>query len=174
MLRHDQRSSHAMKTPIRASNPLGFTFDSYFVNVFEIRPQFLIRNILRHDPRFAFYMKTAIRASNPLGLANTTRTDRHDPRPSHAKKTSIRAYQIHSVSQIKRESIGFTHLHNKTFDSYFMNVFEILPQFLIRNMLRHDPRSAYAMKTSIRASNPLGLANTTRTDRFHSLAQQDF
>ncbi|KAF7820968.1 uncharacterized protein G2W53_026423 [Senna tora] len=30
------------------------------------------------------------------------------------------------------------------------------------------------MTTPIRASNPLGFANTTRTDVFHSLVQQGF
>ncbi|KAF7821020.1 uncharacterized protein G2W53_026475 [Senna tora] len=39
-------------------------------------------------------------------------------------------------------------------------------------MLRHDPRSSHAMTTPIPASNPLGFANTMRTDVFHSLAQQ--
>ncbi|KAF7802122.1 uncharacterized protein G2W53_041233 [Senna tora] len=54
-------------------------------------------------------MTTPIRASNPPSLANTTCTDR------------------------------FHIMRNKTFDSNFLNVSELRPQFLIRNMLRQDP-----------------------------------
>ncbi|KAF7802412.1 uncharacterized protein G2W53_041523 [Senna tora] len=38
---------------------------------------------------------------------------------------------IHSVSQIKREPIGVTHLRIKTFDSYIVKVSEIRPRFLV-------------------------------------------
>ncbi|KAF7800577.1 uncharacterized protein G2W53_044994 [Senna tora] len=41
-------------------------------------------------------------------------------------------------------------------------------------MLIHDPRSSQAMTTPIAASNAHRFANTTRTDVFHSLAQQLF
>ncbi|KAF7835043.1 uncharacterized protein G2W53_009902 [Senna tora] len=53
-------------------------------------------------------------------------------------------------------------------------VSEIRPRFLVRNMVRHDPRSSHDMTTPIGASNPLWFANTTRTDVFHTLAQQVF
>ncbi|KAF7835484.1 uncharacterized protein G2W53_010343 [Senna tora] len=33
--------------------------------------------------------------------------------------------QIYSVSQIQPEAIDFTHLRNRNFDSYFVNVYEI-------------------------------------------------
>ncbi|KAF7802479.1 Transposon Ty3-I Gag-Pol polyprotein [Senna tora] len=62
MLRHDPRSSHAMTTPIAVSKPLWFAnttrtdvLDSLAQQVFclvsEIRPLFVVRNMLRHSPR---------------------------------------------------------------------------------------------------------------------------
>ncbi|KAF7835057.1 uncharacterized protein G2W53_009916 [Senna tora] len=42
------------------------------------------------------------------------------------------------------------------------------------NPFRYDPRPSHAMKTPIGASKPLRFANTTRTDVFHSPAQQVF
>ncbi|KAF7814710.1 Ribonuclease H-like domain containing protein [Senna tora] len=53
-------------------------------------------------------------------------------------------------------------------------VYEIRPRFVVRNMLRHDPRSSHAKTTPIGASKPLRFANTSRTDVFDSLAQQVF
>ncbi|KAF7835150.1 uncharacterized protein G2W53_010009 [Senna tora] len=41
-------------------------------------------------------------------------------------------------------------------------------------MLRHHPRPSHAMTSPIGASKPLRFPNTTRTDLFHSLAQQVF
>ncbi|KAF7834916.1 uncharacterized protein G2W53_009775 [Senna tora] len=86
MIRHDQRSSHAMKTPIGASNALRFAsttrtdvFHSLVQQVLclvsEIRLRFLVRNMLRYYPRSSHAMKTLIGASNPVRFANTTRTD---------------------------------------------------------------------------------------------------
>ncbi|KAF7834882.1 uncharacterized protein G2W53_009741 [Senna tora] len=79
MLRHDPSSSHAMKTPIRPSNPLRFAnttrtnvFQSLAHQVFEIRFRFVTRNMLRHDPRSSHVMTTPFGASNPLRFANTT------------------------------------------------------------------------------------------------------
>ncbi|KAF7821048.1 uncharacterized protein G2W53_026503 [Senna tora] len=86
VLRHCPRSSHTMTTPIRASIPIVFAnttridvFQSIAQQVFylvsEIRPRFVIWNMLRHDPRSSHAMKTPIRASIPLCFENTTRTD---------------------------------------------------------------------------------------------------
>ncbi|KAF7834951.1 uncharacterized protein G2W53_009810 [Senna tora] len=89
MLRHDPRSSHAKTTPIGASKPLGFAnttridvFDSVAQRVLclvsEIRPRFVVRDMLRHDPRSSHAKTTPIGASKPLGFANTTRIDVFD------------------------------------------------------------------------------------------------
>ncbi|KAF7835146.1 uncharacterized protein G2W53_010005 [Senna tora] len=56
----------------------------------------------------------------------------------------------------------------------FVKVSEIRPRFVFWNMLRDDPRSSHVMTTPIGASIQLRFANTTRTDVFHSLAQQVF
>ncbi|KAF7802126.1 uncharacterized protein G2W53_041237 [Senna tora] len=70
--------------------------------------------------------------------------------------------------------MGFTQLLNKNFDLCFVNVSKIRPRFLVCNMLRHDPRSIHALTTPIRVSNLVDFKNIVQTDRFHSLAQQDF
>ncbi|KAF7835011.1 putative gag-pol polyprotein [Senna tora] len=108
--------------------------------VSEIRPRFVVRNMLRRDPRSSQAMTTPIRASNPLRFANTTRTD-----------------VFHPLAQ-----------------QVFCLVSEIRSGFVIQNMLRHDPRSSHAMMTPTGTSNPPRFANTTRTDVFHSLAEQVF
>ncbi|KAF7821003.1 uncharacterized protein G2W53_026458 [Senna tora] len=89
-------------------------------------------------------MTTPIGASKQLRFANTTRTD-----------------VFHSLAQ-------------QVFCLVINEVFEIRPRFFVRNMLRHDPHSSHAMTSPIPASKPLQFANTTRTDVFHSLAQQMF
>ncbi|KAF7835137.1 hypothetical protein G2W53_009996 [Senna tora] len=46
--------------------------------VSEIRPRFVLWNMLRHDPRSSHAKTTPIGASKPLRFANTTRTDAFD------------------------------------------------------------------------------------------------
>ncbi|KAF7835047.1 uncharacterized protein G2W53_009906 [Senna tora] len=191
MLRHDPRPSHAMTTAIGASKPLWFLRSD---------PDFVIRNKLRHDPRPSHDMTTAIGASNPLRFANTTRTDvfhtlaqqvfcivirevseirpryvmrnmlRHDPRPSHAMTTPIGLSKPLRFTNTTRTKV----FHSLAQQAFCLVVSEIRPRFVIRNMLRHDPRPSHAMTTAIGASKPLRFANTTRTDVFHTLAQQVF
>ncbi|KAF7839194.1 uncharacterized protein G2W53_007676 [Senna tora] len=206
MLRYDPRSSHATMTAIGASKPIRFAntartdvFDSVTQQVFclvsEIRPRFVVRNMLRHDPRSAHAKTTAIGASKPLRFANTTRTDvfdslaqqvfclvsetrqrflirnmlRYDPRSSHATMTAIGASK-----PIRFANTARTDVFDSVTQQVFCLVSEIRPRFVVRNMLRHDPRSAHAKTTAIGASKPLRFANTTRTDVFDSLAQQVF
>ncbi|KAF7812681.1 hypothetical protein G2W53_033657 [Senna tora] len=94
---------------------------------------------------------------------------RHDPRSSHAKTTPVGASKPHRFANTTRTDV---------FDSLAQQVFclvsEIRPQFFIRNILRHDPRSTQAKMTPIGASKPLWFANTSRTDVFDSLEQQVF
>ncbi|KAF7835466.1 uncharacterized protein G2W53_010325 [Senna tora] len=83
-------------------------------------------------------------------------------------------HQNHSGSRIQRVPTCLTDLRNKSFASYFVKVSEIRPRFVVRNTLRHDPRSSHAKTTPIGASKPLRFANPTRTDVFDSLSQQVF
>ncbi|KAF7835437.1 uncharacterized protein G2W53_010296 [Senna tora] len=76
-------------------------------------------------------MTTAIVASKPPGFANTTRTD-----------------VFHSLAQ----QVFCLVIHEDFRDP---TVSEIRPRFVIRNMLRHDPRPSHAMTTAIGASKPL-------------------
>ncbi|KAF7812706.1 uncharacterized protein G2W53_033682 [Senna tora] len=163
MLRHDPRSSNAKTTPIGASKPLRFAnttrtdvFDSLVQQVFclvvsEIRPRFVVRNMLRHDPSSSHAKTTPIGASKSL---------RHDPRSSHAKTTPIGASKPLRFANTTR---------NDVFDSLAQQVFcliiregfrdptvsEIRSRFVVRNMLRHDLRSSHAKTTPIGASKPL-------------------
>ncbi|KAF7821051.1 uncharacterized protein G2W53_026506 [Senna tora] len=116
--------------------------------------------MLRHDPHSSHVMGSPIRASIPL---------RHDPRSSHAMKTPIRASIPIGFANTTR-----TEVFQSLKEQVFCLVSEIQPRFLHRNMLRHDPHFAHAMTIPIRASIPLGFANTMRTDVFHSHAQQGF
>ncbi|KAF7820776.1 uncharacterized protein G2W53_026231 [Senna tora] len=88
-LRHDPRSSRAKTTSIGASKQLRFAnttqidvFDSLAQQVFcldsEIRPRFVVQNMLRHDPRSSRAKTTPIGTSKPLRFTNTTRTDAFD------------------------------------------------------------------------------------------------
>ncbi|KAF7814812.1 putative LRR receptor-like serine/threonine-protein kinase [Senna tora] len=94
---------------------------------------------------------------------------RHDPRSSHAKTNPIGASKTLRFANTMRTDV---------FDSLAQQVFclvsEIRLRFVVRNMLRHDPRSSHAKTTPIGASKPLRFANTMGTDVFHSLAQQVF
>ncbi|KAF7832025.1 uncharacterized protein G2W53_014358 [Senna tora] len=153
--------------------------------VFEIRLQFVVRNILRHDSRSSNAKKTPIGASKPLRFANTTRTDvfdalvlqvfclvireGHDPRSSHAKMTPIGASKPLRFANTRR-----TDLFDSLAQQVFCLVSEIRPRFVLRNILIDDPRSSHGMSTAIGASKPLRFANTMRTDVFDSLAQQVF
>ncbi|KAF7835162.1 uncharacterized protein G2W53_010021 [Senna tora] len=147
MLRGDPRSSHAMTAPIGASKPPRFAsttqtdvFDSLaqqaFCLVSEIRPRFVVRNMLRGDPRSLHAKTTPIGASKPLRFASTTRTDVFDS-------------LVQLCLTIREE---------------FVKVSEIRPRFVVRNMLRHDPHSSHAKTTPIGASKPLRLASATRTE----------
>ncbi|KAF7802565.1 hypothetical protein G2W53_041676 [Senna tora] len=146
--------------------------------VSEIRPRFVVRNMLRHDLRSSYAKTTPIGASNPL---------RHDLRSSYAKTTPIGA--SNPLRHAPRSSYAKT-----TPIGASKPVSEIRPRSVIQNMLRHDPRSSqarttpigaskplrhnprsyHAKTTGIGASKPLQFANTTRTDVFESLAQQVF
>ncbi|KAF7834952.1 uncharacterized protein G2W53_009811 [Senna tora] len=54
------------------------SFASEFLKVSEIRPRFVVRDMLIHDPRTSHAKTTPIGASKPLRFANTTRTDVFD------------------------------------------------------------------------------------------------
>ncbi|KAF7812666.1 uncharacterized protein G2W53_033642 [Senna tora] len=170
MFRHDPRSSHAMKTPIGASKPPRFAnttpidvFDSLAQQVFclvsEIRPRFFVRNILRHDPRSSHAKTTPIGASKPLRFAN---------------RGMIHAPPMPRRLQLEHQNHSRTDLFDSLAQQDFCLVSEIRPRFVVRIMLRHDPRSVHAKTTPIGASKPLRFANTTRTDVFDSLAQRVF
>ncbi|KAF7820976.1 uncharacterized protein G2W53_026431 [Senna tora] len=122
--------------------------------------------MLRHDPRSSHAMTTPIGTLNPLRFANTTRTS-----VFHSPAQQVFCLVIHEAfldpTMISRSE-------------YVKTSSTLLPccgdsNWSIKttpNMLRHDTRSSHAMTTAIGASNPLRFANTTRSDMFHSLAQQ--
>ncbi|KAF7802620.1 uncharacterized protein G2W53_041731 [Senna tora] len=126
------------------------SFASYFVKVSEIRPRFVVRNMLRHDPHSPHAKTTPIGASKPLRL-------RHDPLSSQVKTTPIGASKQLRFANTTRTDV---------FDSFAQQVFclvsEIRPIFVIRNMLRHDPRSSHAKTTPIGASKPLRILRSDR------------
>ncbi|KAF7835161.1 uncharacterized protein G2W53_010020 [Senna tora] len=74
----------------------------------------------------------------------------HDPRSSHAKTTPIG-----SSKPLWFASTTQTDVFDSLAQRVFCLVSEILPRFVVRNMLRHDPRSSHAKTTPIRASKPL-------------------
>ncbi|KAF7835046.1 uncharacterized protein G2W53_009905 [Senna tora] len=124
-------------------------------------------------------MTTAIVASKPLGFANTTRTD-----VFHSLAQQVFCHVIHEdfrdptviccPEYVKTRSTLLPCHDDSNWSIKSTRVSEIRPRFVIRNMLRHDPRPSHAMTTAIGASKPLRFANTTRTDVFHTLAQQVF
>ncbi|KAF7812657.1 uncharacterized protein G2W53_033633 [Senna tora] len=77
-------------------------------------------------------------------------------------------HQNHSGSRIQRQPTCLTQLRNKSFASKVENVSEIQPLFVVRNMLRHDPRSSHARQVQLEHQNHSG----SRTDVFDSHAQQ--
>ncbi|KAF7835134.1 uncharacterized protein G2W53_009993 [Senna tora] len=199
VIREDESNWSIKTTSIREPTCLTHlgnkSFASYFVKVSEIRPRFAIWNMLRNDPCSSDAKTTPIGASKPLRFGNTTRTDvfnslaqhvfcpvseirprfvvrnmlRHDPRSSHAKTTPIGPSK-----PLRFANTTQTHVFDSLAQQVFCLVSEIRPRFVVRNMLRHDPRSSHAKTTPIGASKPLPFANTTRTDVFDSLAQQVF
>ncbi|KAF7820977.1 uncharacterized protein G2W53_026432 [Senna tora] len=194
MLRYDPHSSHAMKTPIGASKPLRFAnttrtdvfhslaqqlFGLVIHEVSKIQPRFLVWNMLRHDPRSSHAMTTLIGASNPLGFTNTRRTDVFHSLAQQVFWLVIREgfRDLTAIScpeyVMTRSTILLCH-DDSNWSIKTTPVSEIRPQFVIRNMLRQDPRSSHALTTPIGASKPLWFANITRTDVFHSLPQQVF
>ncbi|KAF7835063.1 uncharacterized protein G2W53_009922 [Senna tora] len=136
--------------------------------VSEIRPRFLVWNMLRYDPRPSRAMKTPIGASKPLRFL---RSDpdfvirnklRHDPRPSHDMTTAIGASNPLRFANTTRTDVFHT-LAQQVFCIVIREVSEIRPRFVMRNMLRHDPRPSHAMTTPIGLSKSLRFRNTTRT-----------
>ncbi|KAF7841511.1 uncharacterized protein G2W53_003809 [Senna tora] len=61
---------------------------------------------------------------------------------------------------------------NHTFDMYFLKSFEIQSHFSVQNVFKDDFTTLDAIKSPIRALNPLGFANTTQSDQFDSLVHQ--
>ncbi|KAF7820979.1 uncharacterized protein G2W53_026434 [Senna tora] len=188
MLRHDPRSSYAMKTPVGASKPLGFAnttridvFHSIAQQVFCLiireglrDPTTISRqNMLRHDPLSSHAMTTPILASKPLGFANTTRTN-----VFHSLAQQVFCIVIRQdPTAICRPEYVKTYPHSS--DAVMTPIGVSKPLWFANtmrtdNILRHDPRSSHAMTTPIGASKPLRFANTLRADVFHSLAQQVF
>ncbi|KAF7812675.1 uncharacterized protein G2W53_033651 [Senna tora] len=188
MLRHDPPSSQAKTTPIGASKPLRFAnttrtdvFDSLAQQVFclvsEIGPRFDFPNMLRPDPRSSHAKTTPIGASKPIRFANTTRTDVFDSLAQQVFCLVIRECFLDPTAICHPEYVETcSTLHPWQDESNWSIkttlVFEIQPRFVVRNMLRQDPRSSHAKRTPIGASKPLRFANTTGTDVFDSLAQQ--
>ncbi|KAF7834991.1 uncharacterized protein G2W53_009850 [Senna tora] len=210
-LRHDPLLL-ATTTPIGASKPLRFAnttrtdvFDSLaqqvfcliFVKVSEIRPRFVIRNMLGHDPRSSHAKTTPIGASKPLRFLRSdcdllSGIFGHEPRsslpttPIGASKplwflrsdrdlsSEICSDMIHAPPLQRRlQSEHQNHSGSRiqrepAFDSIAQQVFCLV----IREGL--DPHSSHAKTTPTGAPKPLRFTNTTRTDVFDSLAQQVF
>ncbi|KAF7812698.1 uncharacterized protein G2W53_033674 [Senna tora] len=167
MLRHDPRSSHAKTTPIGASKPLRFAsttrtdvFDSLtqraFCLVSEIRPRFVIRNMLRHDPRSSHAKTTPSGASKSLWFVNTTRTDVFDSLAQQVFCLVSEIRQGFVVRNMLRHDRGSSHAKTTPLGA--------------SKPLRHDPRYSHAKTTPIGASKPLRFANTMRTDELDLLA----
>ncbi|KAF7835439.1 uncharacterized protein G2W53_010298 [Senna tora] len=172
-----------------------------FVKVYEIRPRFVIRNMLRHDPHSSHAMTTPNGSLNPLRFANTTRIDVFYSLAQQVFCIVIREgfsdpTAICCPKYVKTGSTPLPCLDDSNWSIKSTLVSEIRSRFVIRNMLRHDPRTplshdnsnwsikstlkvlrhdpcpSHAKTTPIGASKLLWFANTTRTDVFHSLAQQ--
>ncbi|KAF7834886.1 uncharacterized protein G2W53_009745 [Senna tora] len=135
--------------------------------------------MLRHDPRSSHAMTTPIGASKPLRFANTTRVDVFHSLAQQVFCLIIREgfcdpTAICRAEYVKTLSTPLPCPDDSNWSIKSTPVFDIRPRFLIRNVLRHDPRSSHAMTTPIGASNPLWFANTMQIDVFHTLARQDF
>ncbi|KAF7812709.1 uncharacterized protein G2W53_033685 [Senna tora] len=190
MLRRDPRSSHAKTTPIGASKPLRFAsttrtdmFHSLAQRVIclvsEIRPRFVIRNMLRHDPRSSHAKTTPIGASKPLWFANTTRTDVFVSLAQQVfclviREGFLEPIVIYHPEYVETRSTLLPCQGDSNWSIKITPVAKIRPRIVIQNMLRHDPRSSHAKTTPIGASKPLRFANTTQNNVFDSLAQQVF
>ncbi|KAF7814724.1 uncharacterized protein G2W53_028693 [Senna tora] len=147
--------------------------------VSEIRPQFVVRNMLRHDPRSSHAKMTPIRASKQLRFTNTTRTDVFDTLAQQVFWLVIREgfgdpTAICRLKYVKTRSTLLPCQDKSNWSIKTTPVSEIRPRFVIRDVLGHDPRSSHAKTTPIGASKLLRFANTTRTDVFDSPAQQVF
>ncbi|KAF7812677.1 uncharacterized protein G2W53_033653 [Senna tora] len=167
MLRHDPRSSHAKTTPIGASKPLRFA-NTTRTDVFHSLAQRVFCLVIREgfrDPTAIFCPEYDETSSTLLPCQDdsnwrikTTPVSeirprffvwnmlRLDPCSSHAMTTPIGASKLLRFANTTRTD---------TIDSLVQQVSETRPRFVVRNMLRHDPRSSHAKTTPIGASKPL-------------------
>ncbi|KAF7834946.1 uncharacterized protein G2W53_009805 [Senna tora] len=190
MLRPDPRflpcqddSNRSIKTtPVReynANRRVDSLAQQVFCMVSEIRPRFVVRNMLTHDPCSSHAKTAPIGASKPLRFANTTRTDVFDSLAQQVFCLVIREgfrdpTAICRPKYVKTRSTVLPRQDDSNRSIKTTPVSEFRPRFVIRNMIRHDPRSSHAKTTPIGASKPLWFVNTTQTDVFDSLAQQVF
>ncbi|KAF7835071.1 uncharacterized protein G2W53_009930 [Senna tora] len=123
--------------------------------VSEIRPRFVVRNMLRYDPRSTHAIKTPMGASKPLRFANTTRTDVFHSLAQQVFCLVIRdglsdPMPICRPEYVKISSTLLPCLEDSNWNIKSTLVSKIRPRFVAQNMLRHDPRSSHAM------TNPIG------------------